>query len=319
MLKRSIAWGDPLHYSRKLLLELWHDSGLVSRDYDDSFQSEFLGEVDYTLDLPTNEPVRRRVREQLVANNDKARRKVSGTLTFEYSWEPLTHTTPNVKLLGRLEVTVVNAENLLNIDWKGTGVSDPYCLINAYPNSPSEEEGLIMPARERTKTVFDSTAPTWNETVCFDVCWTQEGTDGALLADMRQISRDISKSLANLPKISGGNPNLRRRFSRDTSVPASQMTQKLARDDPATKALAEAEVLRVVPALQGEVERLKDSVPQLQREITEVHRDMQFILSAVRKRRHSSSGLSTDAVKGGALPECVASAVSPRGSRGKKA
>lgn len=318
MLKRSIAWGDPLYYSRKLLLELWHDSGLLSGEYAESIQSEFLGEVDYTMDLPKGEPVRRRCKEPLTANNEKARRKVCGTLTFEYNWQPLTHTSPDMLMLGRLEVTVVKAENLLNIDWKGGGVSDPYCIVNAFPNSPNEEDGLIVPTKERTKTVYDSTAPVWDETVCFDVCWTQEGTDGALLADMRQISREISKSWATLPKPSAGNPNLRRRFS-NGNIRTSVGSQKRESIGPVTKAQSEAEVLSVVPELQGEVDRLKQAVPQLQQEIGEVQKDLQLILNAVRSRRQFAQGGPMDVHKACVSSDPVTppvSPVSPQGAQG---
>merc|ERR1712070_244009 len=39
MLQRSIAWGDPLHYSRRVLIEVWHDPGLRDPNVPDQLQA----------------------------------------------------------------------------------------------------------------------------------------------------------------------------------------------------------------------------------------------------------------------------------------
>merc|ERR1711879_681008 len=57
MLKKSMAWGDPLHNSRRLILEVWHDPGDLETYM---YQSEFLGEVDCLLELDPEEPVKAR-------------------------------------------------------------------------------------------------------------------------------------------------------------------------------------------------------------------------------------------------------------------
>jgi len=291
MLKRSTAWGNPLHHSRELLIEVWHDAGLMSDREDghgDPFQCEFLGEVEYLMDLPADEAVTRRCCNPLTANHEKARRKVSGMLTFEYSWQPVTHTLPDAVLQGRLEVKVVKAESLLNIDWKGNGVSDPYCIVIANPNSPSDLDGILTPVRERTKTIWDTTKPVFNETVSFNVCWTKEESKAALVADMRQISREISKpivfSLSGSARTSRLNPSVGR---------VGSVISKQSDKTP----VSEVDVNQAIPTLEGEVERLKTSMPQLQREISQAQRDMQFILNALRSRRQQSSCWASESTR----------------------
>merc|ERR1719491_960249 len=105
MLKRSIAWGDPLHYSQRLLIEVWHDSKLDARCLDR--QGEFMGEVDFMLELPPKESViQKRMHCKLTANYEKARRKVRGSITFEYTWHPKEITSADTLLAGRLLINV---------------------------------------------------------------------------------------------------------------------------------------------------------------------------------------------------------------------
>jgi len=186
MLKRSIAWGDPSHYSRRLLVEVWHESGLGPGDGMD-LSSEFLGEVDVMLTLPREHPIReRRQTEPLSVNFEKARRQVRGTLTFEYSWEPDTRRDTNSLLSGDLEVTMLSAEHLLNIDWKGIGATDPYCTVTVYPNSP-DENGKVIPVTVRTDTLYDALHPVWDEPMRFKMNWTQDGAKNAVAEDMKDI------------------------------------------------------------------------------------------------------------------------------------
>lgn len=268
MLRQSVAWGDPLHYSRKLLIEVWHDAGLfVGNDplRHDALRAEFLGEVDFTMELPPGEPLKRRCSQPLAANREKARRKVSGRLTFEYSWEPRTKSHPDGVLEGRLQVTVVKAEDLLNIDWKGSGVSDPYCLVIAYPTIATD--GSIDTVTHRTETIMDSTNPSWDQTVHFDVCWTRDASQNGLVAEMRHISREISKR---------GQCHDRN----DVVADAGGAVRA---------AVTVSQHAKVLPQLREEVERLKETVPRLHKEIGEAERDMQLILHALKSRRHSAS------------------------------
>jgi len=272
MLKRSSAWGDPLHYSKRLLLELWHDSGLQQSGQHCEWQSEFMGEVDFTLRLEQDQPERRRCRLPLTQNLEKAKRKVSGHLTFEYHWEPQAKAGPETLLLGCLEVNVVKAECILNIDWKGTGISDPYCRVIAYPNSPNQD-GTISSESHRTRTIFDTTTPKWDETVSFDFCWKRGISKDALEAGMRLISREISGMKPVTSPDGTGSRELG-----DASHPVSSLRSKGRHG-------TQGDVLNIVPELQREVDRLRNVMPELQEEIIEVEKDMQCILYALKCRR----------------------------------
>mmetsp|Transcript_24703 Transcript_24703/g.65279 ORF Transcript_24703/g.65279 Transcript_24703/m.65279 type:complete len:656 (-) Transcript_24703:77-2044(-) len=298
MLKKSLAFGDPLHYSRRLLLEVWHDSGLPAGPSHMS-QSEFMGEVEARIKLEPNIPVvKQRMEAPLVMNRDKARRKVRGKLCFEYSWTPktkldaeATSKDPVALLAGRLDVTVLNADNLLNIDWKG-GVSDPFCIVTAFPFSPAHQDADIPEHPQLTPTMPDTLAPRWEHTMSWDFCWTRVGTDASLEAEMRTVTC-----------INGGPPQPKRSPSgllpvgpagTDSPPPNNQPTPPL----PLPKQLSGAgstgldlrpesqlELLRrTVPELQDEIGKLKVIVPHLQAEIRDVRRDVQLILSALKRR-----------------------------------
>merc|ERR1711939_146139 len=73
MLKKSVAWGDPLFFSRRVLIEIWQDIGsivgtkLASHEY----ESEFLGEADCELEIdPFKAVTNKREKVCLVQNFD---------------------------------------------------------------------------------------------------------------------------------------------------------------------------------------------------------------------------------------------------------
>merc|ERR1711865_721907 len=114
-------------------MEVWHETNLKPIN-GQKVQSEFMGEVEYMLDLDPNQPVQlQQIRIPLRSNNEKAKRKVSGTLTFEYSWQPRAKANPDEILAGALEIRIVKAENLMRIDWMKSGLADPYCSVIAHP------------------------------------------------------------------------------------------------------------------------------------------------------------------------------------------
>lgn len=267
LLRRSVAWSDVLHHSKRLVLELWHDSGL-SEYCDTDIQSEFMGEVAYTLDLnPAKKVEKKGLTVPLSPNYSKARRKVRGSLTFAYSWQPVIKTDPDKLLQGRLDITVVGADSLLSIDWKHFRSADPYCIIIAHPHSPGED-GCISDVVKRTRTVFNTIAPRWNETLSFDVCWMRDASKLGLVADMKRMF-PLSKTGESTSKWSrckkAAGPQQNTQGDTDTSDPS-----------------AEAKLLhRTVPQLREDVTELKSIMPRLQMEIGSVRRDMQLVLAAL--------------------------------------
>jgi hypothetical protein len=287
MLRRSIAWGDPLHYSRRILLEVWHDPGLRRKKKEDGEeadaeteeddlaqyamtdddQAEFMGEVDCTLDMPPQEQVlNRKVTVPLTSNYEKARRRVRGTLTFEYNWRPTTEKSGGDALLaGDLQVSIIGGHDLIAIDWKGSCSSDPYCVVVAYPQSPDDADGKVEPVWRRTPTQWDTSNPRWDYPVQFDIHWTQAGTAHCMMADMRNVGQnDLSSSGKSAKTLAG---------------------RELQEDPDAIEEERRRQLQVMVPELQENLEHLQSLVvPQLRKEIKEVHEDLQLILSTLRKR-----------------------------------
>mmetsp|Transcript_66821 Transcript_66821/g.196143 ORF Transcript_66821/g.196143 Transcript_66821/m.196143 type:complete len:776 (-) Transcript_66821:38-2365(-) len=296
MLKKSMAFGDPLHYSRRLLLEVWHDSGLPVSGATEWSQSEFMGEVEARIELQPNVAVsKRRVVAPLVMNRDKARRKVSGRLTFEYSWTPTSKSDAEVLLVGKLDVTILKAENLLNIDWKG-GVSDPFCIVTAFPFSPIHLDAEIPEVPKRTPTVSDTLYPKWDHTMSWDFLWTHARMD---------TSVDMSKGPAG-GRSNGGSAQPKRSATgvsqvapgTDSQPPNNRPTPPLQGAGGAAMTNLRPEsrlelLRRTVPELQDEIGKLKGVVPHLQAEIRDVRRDVQLILSALKRRDEGGSDAPT--------------------------
>merc|ERR1719163_310795 len=70
-------------------------------------------------------------------------------------------------LVGKLTVEVESAGNLLNLDEKTSGLSDPFVCVTVQPWHGD------MPAREvwETSVVEDSLYPVWNESKSFVIDW----------------------------------------------------------------------------------------------------------------------------------------------------
>mmetsp|Transcript_57708 Transcript_57708/g.137300 ORF Transcript_57708/g.137300 Transcript_57708/m.137300 type:complete len:793 (+) Transcript_57708:261-2639(+) len=256
MLKKSLLFGDPLHFSQQMRLEVWHDCGLGPEQH-----SEFLGKVECRLELPPEAAVKRVCEGlRLEPDYEKGQRRVSGRVSFEYVWSPLPKETPDTLLRGTLEVLVLGADGLIGIDWKGSYSSDPYCTVIVHPKSPKANlDGVTEPTVRRTKAMADTSFPKWNESFRFDMHWTHSGSASALINTMRNSAVLQEKH----------QPETRRRL-KPSSCEVARSTNDL--------------VTRVVPQLQAEVAYLKGVRPQLCNEIADLRSDLQLILRTLRAR-----------------------------------
>jgi hypothetical protein len=294
MLERSSAWSDPLHYSRRVILEVWHDPGVAqSKSADVEEQREFMGESVVDLHMPLRQMHHERRVCELSQNDDKARRRVHGSLTSEYTWKPHLdmyshsgdehrhallpgeHHHYEWEAFGSLEIKVVSGHDLISIDWKGSCASDPYCVVVAYPESPNLD-GLHR-TEERTPTVKDSSDPTWDFQVpTFEIRWTEAGTRQCLAADMRDLDNVIdSKSAPSVAPV----PPLRVR-----------------RDSKPQHEAAEKEKLELLEqmTLQEEIHHLRrEVVPDIHNSIFDVKKDLRLIADALRRQ-----GLGKPATRG---------------------
>jgi len=289
MFKTSIALGDPLHLSRRLIIEVWHDAGLHYQAM--GFQNEFLGEVDFMMELnPPGKTTRRTI--PLTTNKEKARREARGQLTFEYSWQPLTEPSSDALLRGNLEVTVLSAKNLVSVDWKGTSSSDPFAVVIAHPNSPNSD-GTVNAVAHRTHTVKNTVNPHWGETMAYHMCWKnwKKTDEDQLMSDTLKVSVQLT-DFSSQTCVSD---------SHSTAVPdksfMSSTVDKTEGCEPFSKSEGpEASfdaIYKVVPELQEDLAKLNRVVPQLQGEIRDIQKDMQLILATLRSRAGKGGGGDT--------------------------
>mmetsp|Transcript_51136 Transcript_51136/g.130094 ORF Transcript_51136/g.130094 Transcript_51136/m.130094 type:complete len:805 (-) Transcript_51136:78-2492(-) len=315
-LLRSMAYTDPLYWGRRILFEVWHDTGfplggaVAGQGFQaqgrEGFQVEFIGEVDCLLDLHPQEPVvRRRMRLPLCPNYQKAQREVRGQLTFEYSWQPLPTAEPGALLVGRLEVSVVKAEGVVGIDHRGSFGSDPYCVVITQPRSP-DEAGRRSSEVQTTATEHNTTKPVWNAAFVFDVRWTQEGSrlgaeQAMMEAMMEQPVELVSTLKSHRSVFTNGSSISEAKTLRAAASELDMLPWRGEADAPVAPSLTAAstslphEVVRgqrertassaEVGELQEEVGRLKEALPSLQTDVTGLRRDMRRILQALQQRR----------------------------------
>jgi len=306
MVKRSIAWGDPLHYSRCILLEVWHDPGLSrSPDepqtdepgFEDDTQAEFMGEVNFKIETPPHETITRKHTMALTSNYEKSRRKVRGLVTFEYTWRPMPELCgPDSLLTGFLEVVVLSGEDLISIDWKGSCSSDPYVVVVGYPKSP-QSDGEIEPEFHKSQTMWDPVEPVrWDFKAEFQVHWTRAGTESCMAYDMKQIgessgsgekSEDIKGSDFSLTARSSMRASMKKTSSsiKDEGGIGGQLSNGHVPTQNAvelTETQREQLMARMVPELQEDIMKLTSfAVPKIKSEINMVHDNLEEICLAL--------------------------------------
>eukprot|EP00930_Biecheleria_cincta_P045314 TRINITY_DN31246_c0_g1_i1.p1 TRINITY_DN31246_c0_g1~~TRINITY_DN31246_c0_g1_i1.p1 ORF type:complete len:780 (+),score=122.29 TRINITY_DN31246_c0_g1_i1:88-2427(+) len=273
MVRQSRAWGDPLDLAKMLVVEVWHNAGLSSSATEqvDTTQCEFLGEVEFKLNIDPWEPRHHEVvKAPLTPNWKKAKRRVSGTLTFEYSWTPrvekdLKDIDGHILARGTLEVCRFRATDLLNIDYKEAGLADPFCVVRANTGKPKGDVDVVQTCCA-TDVVWDTCDPVWSGSMSFDFLWYKV---------VDAVIEDLRRTMSQNQKKRHTSPCLVRRSDR----PAA--TQGDATEVPADV------IQRVVPELQRSLGQLSSSVPKLQADLQDVRQDMQLILETIRRRRSS--------------------------------
>uniref|UniRef100_A0A7S4UCC9 EF-hand domain-containing protein n=1 Tax=Alexandrium monilatum TaxID=311494 RepID=A0A7S4UCC9_9DINO len=240
---------DPMSHSSLLRIEVYHDFNLGMPDND-----TFVGEAEawMNIDPSSAEPVDAQLELPLRDNHAKSDARVSGRVYLEYSWAPAERPEPGVLLRGRLTITLLRAEDLVEVDWKTPladfptpeGCCDPYVVVTLYPSSPSKD-GALAARAERSSTVFDSRTPTWlpNERMTFDFDWRQEGvlarranakralmTGGASAQEPAEVDLDsrlmgsLPQILADIAEVRHATPELAEELSEMQQVARSMLT-----------------------------------------------------------------------------------------------
>jgi len=190
---------DPEQMCRMMLVEVWDDHGLLGQAKARSAPFRFMGEAKLELELPCNTRIMRQKTLQLQPNMDLVARKVSGEVTMRYSWTPKGFedncqvdekrfaSRPSrdlsqvdviglgkmmdPELEGRLEVTIVSANRLINLgNTARQGASNPYCMVFVYPIRPAAGS-LLRPCVWQTPTAPRTLSPCWEVSHIFDYNW----------------------------------------------------------------------------------------------------------------------------------------------------
>jgi len=110
-----------------------------------SLPAEFMGWVEHELELGRNPIVKKQVVLTLCADPEVVDRRIHGTITIEYTWTPdldalaLATGEPETPLVGSLQVKLVGAEHLINLDLHShNSASNPYVTVLCYPKAPWE-------------------------------------------------------------------------------------------------------------------------------------------------------------------------------------
>lgn len=195
----EIAKLDPRTMVPLLLIEVWDDRhGMPICDGCEPPPPTFMGEGQVYLELPEGQVNSEQITVTLASNQSIAKRGVTGTITIKYDWTP-SHVDPNqpttptkqvsrasrgitskmwrgagagdLNFAGALEVTVLGADNLINLDvGNGKGTSSPFCTVLCYP-SHKHKQGCPKAGVWCTPTAKRTSNPVWEARQVFDFDW----------------------------------------------------------------------------------------------------------------------------------------------------
>lgn len=214
IIEQSAKALDPLMYARQIQIEVWHCEQFSSTQ-SKIVNNCFLGEMQLDMQLK-DVPEHCIVTETLQANSVKGSAQASGRVTVECSWQPQELDERDKKdpllkdapLRGTLEVKVVRADGLMNLDWKAGGMTDPFARVTVFPTSPlPDPKGNfhLQPQVWDTRVVEDSVSPLWDEKKLFSFLWTKEGVDAMLDVATQEVKESsiLLSRMENPNSVSG--------------------------------------------------------------------------------------------------------------------
>jgi len=198
---------DPARLSNLLLIEVWHekegDDQLTERPDD----SKYMGEAILRLELPHDREVTKTQKVRLTPNEDVDQRTVTGSIVVKYEWTPFgdsgvtDHKASDFQLSGKLTVTLVQGERLVNLDFTSRfGGPNPYCTVLCYPMSP--QNGSHREVIWRSPSVKRTCRPEWNASHTFNVRWHMTKEQASVMQDsMEKSSRPVTASVGKLEQV----------------------------------------------------------------------------------------------------------------------
>jgi hypothetical protein len=189
-----------------------------------------MGQVSLRLELsPDEQCVQTHVlklrSQSSTQTSDKAtdKREVNGTITVQYEWKPmaLSGESPegpaiddqdaawrigkSVALRGWLKVTLVGADNLINLSYHKSGkvFSNPYAMVFLYPCSPSPGQ-ILCPACWRSPSQPNTIHPRWGASQSWGFLWMHQEEE----EEEATVTQDASASPVSLEQSAQGSPRL---------------------------------------------------------------------------------------------------------------
>jgi len=168
-----------------------------------------------------------------------------------------------ILLHGQLEVMRIRVDNCLDIDYKGAGFSDPFCVVIA--NTGKTKDGDMIVSSQMTVTIWDSNCPRWSEQFSFHFLWYK--VEDLLLVEMKRLA------------VRRGSMRGRKRPTANKAKGGAHSTNNEVNEESAS---------RIVGQLQADTTQLMSTVPKIQEELKEVRKDMQLILDALKRKRSNT-------------------------------
>jgi hypothetical protein len=198
--------------SRLMTIDVWNER-LPSEDgegawapessLDPPLKGDFMGQARIELDKHLGKSfgdveVTKEITVPLQSDLDMVKRTISGMITFQVQWKPSQVKKEDEKTLelhGSLQMSLVSAENLVNINYRKAGsVSNPYCVVICYPKSPAVAGDMVRPCIWRAPAAIGTLCPRWNYTHEFKYSWSTSKSSLDALRDTRQKRRSSTRN-----------------------------------------------------------------------------------------------------------------------------
>jgi hypothetical protein len=172
--------------SRLLTVDIWNtrfpkDVSLAwdapSEQTEMPSKGDFMGQARITLDLLGDTEATQEITLPLYPDFDTVKRNVTGNITLSLKWTPrvkenIADTMSTVELTGTLAVTLVSADNLINLNNRNPdSMSNPYCVVICYPKAPDFIGDILQPCVWRAPAAVGTLSPQWKCTHNFDYFW----------------------------------------------------------------------------------------------------------------------------------------------------
>jgi len=175
----------------QLTIEVWDEDCCADGAPPDH---QFLGEA--VLKLPLEERVRSKTQHKLTIhpNKSKSRAKGTGKILVEVEWIPTANSglkdevamsrsmtfplnsfvqprVPALSVTGSLAVRVISASGLMHIDWKPSGLPDPFVQLICYPKGLRNSFGDLQRMIWRSSTVGKTNSPLFDAYISLNYEW----------------------------------------------------------------------------------------------------------------------------------------------------